>query len=193
MEQQIKKITIPYNMPLDGVVYSLLTFKENGYSVYCIFEGHQLFSDNVSMDEAYIDVYGKTKKEFDEVYKYYLRGAELIDTSLHEMWKSFVNNNYEVFNGLDFEISLDLIENYLNGANLEDLSITLNAKIEELANNPSSGDDVDKETLTRLIVYVLLRFSPFGYEFAELVFSKTNDKYIEKDIEEYEMTSSKRW
>ena len=51
---------------LECAVYTLLAAKARGQHVWCEFNGHKLYSDNVTMDSAYLEVTGHTKQEVDQ-------------------------------------------------------------------------------------------------------------------------------
>ena len=65
MENEMKRIDISGWRTLDSVVQLLLAHKANGDHVYCVFNGHRLESDTVTMDSAYMKICGKTKEQFD--------------------------------------------------------------------------------------------------------------------------------
>ena len=51
---------------LESAVYTLLAAKARGQHVWCEFNEHKLYSDKVTMDSAYLEVIGRTKKEYDQ-------------------------------------------------------------------------------------------------------------------------------
>ena len=59
-----KELIINPNYNLDDVLKILLRFKERNESVYCIFNGHILHSDNIDIDNAYLAVTGFTKENY---------------------------------------------------------------------------------------------------------------------------------
>ena len=63
-----EKIVIEAGDNLESAVYTLLAEKARGKHVYCIFNGHTLHSDTVTMDSAYIELFGCTKEEFDKLH-----------------------------------------------------------------------------------------------------------------------------
>ena len=65
MERKIDK----YFGNLDNAVNYLLEARARGEHVYCDFNGHELHSDNVTMDSAYIEVMGCTKAEYEQIMK----------------------------------------------------------------------------------------------------------------------------
>ena len=51
---------------LESAVYTLLAAKARVQHVWCEFNEHKLYSDKVTMDSAYLEVIGRTKKEYDQ-------------------------------------------------------------------------------------------------------------------------------
>ena len=64
-----RKIEIRPGDNLESAVYTLLAAKARGEHVYCDFNGHELHSDNVTMDSAYTEVIGCTKVEYEQRMK----------------------------------------------------------------------------------------------------------------------------
>lgn len=62
----MKQIQLASCDTLESAVYTLLAAKARGQHVWCYFNGHKLYSDNVTMDKVYLEVTGRTKKEFDQ-------------------------------------------------------------------------------------------------------------------------------
>lgn len=62
----MKQIKLASYDTLESAVYTLLAAKARGQHVWCYFNGHKLYSDKVTMDSAYLEVTGRTKKEFDQ-------------------------------------------------------------------------------------------------------------------------------
>ena len=60
------KIELNPDDDLESVVYTLIAAQAKGEHVYCDFKGHQLHSDNITMDSAYIKVMGCTKREYEQ-------------------------------------------------------------------------------------------------------------------------------
>ena len=60
MEEREVKI----NGGLDEVVEKLIEYRKNGEKVYCFFNGHTLYSRNVTPDSAYLECTGLTRQEF---------------------------------------------------------------------------------------------------------------------------------
>ena len=62
----MKQIKLASYDTLESAVYTLLAAMARGQHVWCYFNGHKLYSDNVTMDRVYLEVTGRTKKEFDQ-------------------------------------------------------------------------------------------------------------------------------
>ena len=62
----MKQIQFASYDTLESAVYTLLAAKARGQHVWCEFNEHKLYSDNVTMDRVYLEVTGRTKKEFDQ-------------------------------------------------------------------------------------------------------------------------------
>lgn len=54
-----------WGMSLEKIVYRLLEHRKEGRLVSAYFNGVMLYSDVVTMDDAYLQVVGKSKAEFD--------------------------------------------------------------------------------------------------------------------------------
>ena len=62
----MKQIKLASYCTLESAVYTLLAAKARGQHVWCYFNRHKLYSDKVTMDSAYLEVTGRTKKEYDQ-------------------------------------------------------------------------------------------------------------------------------
>lgn len=62
----MKQIQLASYDTLESAVYTLLAAKARGQHVWCEFNEHKLYSDNITMDSAYLEVAGRTKKEYDQ-------------------------------------------------------------------------------------------------------------------------------
>lgn len=65
-----------YGSTLDECVNELLEFQKRGESVFIDFNGHKLYSCDVTVDSAYLEVCGKTKEESDKAIEEYLANIE---------------------------------------------------------------------------------------------------------------------
>lgn len=81
-------------MSIDSAVSALLQCKENGELASCNFNGTILYSDTVTLDEAYVAITGKTKDEFDAVIKKqhedYLRKEKEHQDAIPELTKEWM-------------------------------------------------------------------------------------------------------
>lgn len=122
----MKKIHIDENLSLEEVVYHLLNYKVHGEEVYCIYHDVKLYSNDITIDNAYLKVYGCTKQEFDslnqnnnfskdkmypnyeEVFK--IKGKNVVFFPCYAIWSKFVDD-YLNFNQADtIAFALELME-----------------------------------------------------------------------------------
>lgn len=66
-----KKIELLANDTIESAVYTLMAARARGESAYCEFNGHELHSDDVTMDSAYLSIMGCTKEESDRRWREY--------------------------------------------------------------------------------------------------------------------------
>ena len=58
---------VPFLRELDNAVEYLIGCRQRGENVYYDFNGHRLYSCDVTIDSAYMDVLGVTKEEDDKI------------------------------------------------------------------------------------------------------------------------------
>ena len=58
-----------WGMQLSKVVEELIEFNKKGKLISTDFNGVTLYSDTVTIDDAYVSILGKTKREFDDAEK----------------------------------------------------------------------------------------------------------------------------
>ena len=77
----VKEIKFKPGDDLEDAVYQLLDAKARGEQVYGKFNGHIFYSDTVTMDSAYMEIFGHTKEENDRIIAEDLEGrlASLMD------------------------------------------------------------------------------------------------------------------
>lgn len=63
MEKAYKEIKFSLGSSIEKAVNQLLEFKNDGILVCGSFNGVMLYSDTVEIDQAYLDIIGKTKTE----------------------------------------------------------------------------------------------------------------------------------
>lgn len=176
--ENAEKIDYFYAGTLDKCVEALIEYKEHGKSVVVDFNGHDLYSCDVTMDSAYKEVLGKTKAEFDkeceEAHKRYLeeqkreeaeakqkipswieRGEKIIYPERFEEWKKCVDGRAsDLYHGEDLEAALELMEKLESG-------VTLDEVVEAFDAQNHSGASAG---MTRRIIF---SFSKRGPEFWE--------------------------
>ena len=74
-----REIKFHANETVESAVYELLAAKARGEDVYGVFWGHNLYSNSVTMDSAYKEVYGCTKAEYDQKEKEWQENNKRID------------------------------------------------------------------------------------------------------------------
>lgn len=65
LDKNYKKIEFYAGCDIEIAVHQLLEYKEKGELACGSFNGHMLYSDNVTVDSAYLEILGKTKAEWD--------------------------------------------------------------------------------------------------------------------------------
>lgn len=196
MEREIEVLA---GSTLESVVYTLLAAKSRGEHVYCIFNGHKLHSDSVSMDSAYMEVCGYTKEEHDqkmhdwqENYKrqekiekqkakenipnWIEKGKLLIFPERYEEWEKCVQiRANDLYHGLELDSALEIMQALEDGASMQEAS-----KI--LYNQGHSGMSAE------LVRNLLFSFSSKGPEFWEATaygeISPKNKKLLEEKKQE---------
>ncbi len=173
-----REIELLGNDNLESTVYTLLAAKARGERVYCNFNGHILHSDTVTMDSAYTEVMGYTKKEYNQKRKeweenydneqqhaqeeakakipdWIKQGENLIFPEKHQRWEKVVNARAkDLYHGSDLDDTLEILEAIENGASMEEAK-------KMLENQYHSGMS---ELMVRRLV---LDFSSKGPEFWE--------------------------
>ena len=116
---------------LDDVVRELIDFRNRGENVYTIFNGQRLYSADVTMDSAYIQVCGMDKKTFDELQKkeqrewkmhaeknipvWIKKGKEFIPKELWEEWEACVEiRAKDLYNGMELDCVIEIFEGLKN-------------------------------------------------------------------------------
>ena len=158
----MREIELSTKDNIESTVYTLLAAKARGEHVWCSFNGHKLFSDNVTMDSAYQEITGKTKEEFDlmirksnehfrnmlaESEKQSQQEAKLVAESKKESYTPITSQ--KVIAGLKFiaenqDVSqIELVKGLLDlGCNftLDDIKAELPTTEENLFDGLSHGD-----------------------------------------------------
>lgn len=133
-----------YGSTLDECVNELLEFQKRGESVFIDFNGHKLYSCDVTVDSAYLEVCGKTKEESDKTIEEYLaniekkekeakakaeakipewikRGEGFIYPERAEEWKKCVEAKAASdYYGKDLDEAIEIMEKLESGATLDE-------------------------------------------------------------------------
>ena len=129
-----------YGTTLKECVNALLKYQSRGESVVVNFNGHKLYSADVTMDGAFQEVTGKTKAEFDKAQEewrkeyrerqareeakaqeqipYWLeKGSDLIYPERAEEWKQCVEARAkDLYHGMDLNAAIEIMEMLENGS-----------------------------------------------------------------------------
>ena len=95
MKNEYEEIHLKHGIDLEGTVETLLDYKREGRLACCEFNAQMLYSDTVTMNDAYLKITGKTKKDFDESQRKWKEDYDRLEKehkeaipSLIEEWKS---------------------------------------------------------------------------------------------------------
>ena len=193
----MEKIEILAGTNLDETVEMLLKMKKQGKSVYCEFNGHKLYSDNVTIDSAYLEVLGTTKEEWVKKRQEWLeslrkkeeqvkndatkkiphwieKGEKYIYPQKLDDWKRCVKTRAkDIYNGLELDSALEAMEALNKGMSFE--------KVNEIIDGKGHSGKSHS-----LVMDILIYFSKNGPEFYETISpNKTEEMryYVDKQKE----------
>lgn len=165
---------------LEDAVNALFEYNESGKYGYVDFNGTTIFSDSVTMDNAYKEVTGMTYVEFQEMLKENERKARLAEKAFQEKLPSLVEKwtekGEEIFSGDRLELWKKIVPIRLNDlyhgmelGNCVDIVIALN--------DGCSLDDAKKIIESQdhsgmsfgLVCSMVKEFSDRGTEFVDYV------------------------
>lgn len=139
MDKKYYEIELPLGINIKKCVEILLRYKERGELVYGVFNGHKLYSDTVTLDDAYKQIVGSTYQEYEkkletlsEEYKnlkqehlklipekamlYMQRGREILDPDKIIEWDKIIPIRlHDIYEGLELDCSLKIIKILNNG------------------------------------------------------------------------------
>ena len=140
-----RKIELQHGITLEECVNALLEFKNRGESVVVDLEGHKLYSCDVTLDNDYVEVFGKTKSEYDKALEEYdknhikqqeknkaeaeakipewiKKGEAFIYPERAEKWKKYVEiHAMDLHYGIDLDSTLEIMEKLERGASMEEV------------------------------------------------------------------------
>lgn len=172
--------SVVLGMTLDSVVKLLQEYNKKGQLYKFDFNGVTLYSDTVTMDNAYLTVLGKTKEEFDEsqrlwrerieeedrkhkdsvpqLTEYWIKqGKEVLTQDKWERWSEIVPIRVnDLYKGMELGQCLKLIKILNNENSFEEAK-------EELNNQGHSGMSYG------LMKSMIAEFSGKGEEFLEYI------------------------
>lgn len=183
-------------IPLDKVI-ELLEDVRDKENVYYDFDGHKIYSCDLTIDGAYKQVYGVTKQEYDQIGEeiekveentfneqekaaialipYWIKQLkDVVDPRKLEEWSNYIQTTYveylEVFSNYPIAIgeSIRIIKDLESGISLEDAN-----KMFKQSSFTEPG----------IIKYLVKTFSKRGPEFSEYVTGKTDSGITPASIE----------
>lgn len=162
---------------IEGAVNELLEYKERGILASGDFNGVVLYSDTVTMDDAYKSITGNTKEEFDlaikkqrdeweeqkrqheeaipQLTKFWVEeGKKYLDSSKLELWEEIIPIRLgDLYQGMELGCTLNIVKE-LNKGNLEKAKETIESQ-------NHSGMSFS------LVCSMVKEFSDIGLEFVE--------------------------
>lgn len=142
MNKNYREIEFYCGWTIERAVMELLEYQKNGELVCGDFNGHTLYSDNVTVDSAYLEILGKTKAEFDreqeewrenyrreeEAHKAKIpdlttvwieKGHRILDKKYWSEWDKCVPIRLDdLYRGMELKCCLDIVEPLNNGCEL---------------------------------------------------------------------------
>lgn len=146
MNKNYREIEFYCGWTIERAVMELLEYQKNGELVCGDFNGHTLYSDNVTVDSAYLEILGKTKAEFDrdqeewrenyrkaeEEYKARIpdlskqwieKGHKILDEKYWSEWDKCVPIRLgDLYHGMELQCCLDIVEPLNNGCELKEVA-----------------------------------------------------------------------
>ena len=132
-----------WGMQLSKVVEELVELNKKGKLISTNFNGVTLYSDTVTMDDAYVSILGKTKKEFDDAGKQRIEkakreqeeyektipelvkvwveeGKKVLSKDKWDLWEEIVPIRFKnLYRGMELRCCLDIVK-VLNNGTLEE-------------------------------------------------------------------------
>lgn len=178
MDEKYKEVQ--FFSTIDKAVKELLSYKEKGILACGKFDNITLYSDTVTLDEAYMEIKGKTKAEFDKckkqsdelyekkekefkektpelVLKYQNKGREILTEDKWNDWdKVVLNETKALYKGKALDDCLNIIKILNNNG-------TLDKAKREINNQCHSGYTF------RIVCLMVEKFCSRGSEFVDYV------------------------
>ncbi len=159
---------------LDECIKFLSDCREHGKSVWITFEGKKLYSCDATINNIYIQIYGKTKEEYEQDLthsqedrtnidekevetEFIRRGSKYIYKEKMKEWEKCVSLQLQdSMNGNDLELALNAMQRLQHGTSFEEVSRLIRS-------NPEGNS---KNTVAESII---LNFSKKGPEFYQYI------------------------
>lgn len=137
---------------IESTVKSLIKYKEKGELVCTEFNGVMLYSDTVTMDDAYISITGKTKAERDKAHQEWIenyekaereyqksipsltepwknKGREILSESKWEYWDRIVPIRLgDLYHGMELGCCLDIVKILNNNGTLDEAKAMIDSQ-----------------------------------------------------------------
>lgn len=178
-------IDIPCGSNIEDAVGKLLEYKTKGILACVDFNGHMLYSDTVTIDDAYKEIMGCTKEEYEESQRiwrenywkeettfarevvpnlareYMVEGRKFIDSSKWKLWDKVVSIRlHDLYHGMELDGALRVMKILSNKGSLDEASHEMNKQ----------GHSGMSYSLT---LSIIKEFHDRGNEFA---------KYVKEDL-----------
>ncbi len=144
LEKNYKKIEFYTGCDIAMAVNKLLEYKDKGEYACGEFNGHMLYSDNVTVDSAYLEITGKTKADFDKEREEWRqdyerreqehkakipelsvewidKGHKILDEKYWKEWDECVPIRLgDLYHGMELGNCLDIVEALNNNCDLDE-------------------------------------------------------------------------
>lgn len=179
MDKKYEEIDFGCGRNIESCVLELLEYKEKGELAYGVFNGHELYSDTVTLDNAYIEITGTTKEKLDNHLKklneeyekqkqehidsipaksrhWMTKGRKILNEDKWKHWDAIVPIRlHDLYQGMELECCLNIVE-ILNKGTIEEAKT-------EIEKQGHSGMSFS------LVCSMVREFSPRGEEFFKIV------------------------
>ncbi len=180
MNKNYRKINFAIGSTIEDVVKQLLNYRARGVLVCGDFNGTTLYSDTVSMDEAYLSIIGKTKAEMDKQHKEWRenydkeerkfkeripslskgwmdKGRKVLSEDKWEYWDKIVPIRLgDLYHGMELGCCLDIVKILNDNGTLDEAK-------EKIESQDHSGMSYG------LVCSMVMEFCDRGQEFVEYV------------------------
>lgn len=150
MSENYKKIEFYAGNTIDTAVEKLLNYQEQGILAYGTFNGVVLYSDTVTLDDAYKSITGRTKAEHDQFIKngidqynkekadheakipeltieWIEKGKAILTEDKWDLWAEIVPIRLgDLYRGLELGCCLDIVKILNNNGSLEEAEAEIN-------------------------------------------------------------------